>query len=51
MALVLKCLFYDDFITMVLYVQAKKNDVIIISRVIIGKTLLYFAQKAICSYN
>ena len=47
MALVLKCLFYDDYVTKALYFQVKENDAIIISRIVMGKTLLCFAPKAL----
>ena len=45
MALVLSRLFYDDFVTIFLYIQ--ENDAILISRAIVEKKLPYFTQKAL----
>ena len=50
MVLVINCIFYNGFMTITLYIQAKENDAIMISRIAIENTLLYFAQK-LCNYN
>ena len=45
MALVLSCLLYDGSVMTALHINAQENDAIIISRIIIEKTLLYFTLK------
>ena len=50
MALVLKFLAFDHFMTIALYIQALENDAFITSHIKMEKMLLYLLLKKLCYY-